>query len=94
MYVSEHALMVLMSTYSSPAVLGYTLVSYVYVDVSDRSLVGLSLTYIISLTGMFQYVVRQSAEVENLVRNCVHVYTYTVEPQYTDHFGIRGCSVY
>lgn len=34
----------------------------------DPDLVGLSLAYVITLTGMFQYCVRVSAEVENLVR--------------------------
>lgn len=34
----------------------------------DPGLVGLSLAYTITLTGMFQYCVRVSAEVENLVR--------------------------
>ena len=33
----------------------------------DPGLVGLSLAYSITLTGMFQYCVRVSAEVENLV---------------------------
>ena len=33
----------------------------------NPALVGLSLTYIISLAGMLQYVVRQSAEVESIV---------------------------
>ena len=33
----------------------------------DPGLVGLSLAYTITLTGMFQYCVRISAEVENLV---------------------------
>ena len=33
----------------------------------DPALVGLSLAYSITLTGMFQYCVRVSAEVENLV---------------------------
>ena len=33
----------------------------------DAALVGLALTYITSLIGMLQYVVRQSAEVENVV---------------------------
>ena len=33
----------------------------------NTALVGLSLTYIISLAGMLQYVVRQSAEVESIV---------------------------
>ena len=35
----------------------------------DPSLVGLSLAYTITLIGMFQYCVRVSAEVENLVRS-------------------------
>jgi hypothetical protein len=35
--------------------------------VSDRSLVGLSITYSIALTGYFQYMLKQSAEVESLV---------------------------
>ena len=35
--------------------------------VSDRSLIGLSITYAISLSGMFQYVIRLNADVENLV---------------------------
>lgn len=40
----------------------------------DPSLVGLSLAYIITLTGMLQYCVRISAEVENLVfKQLVHV---------------------
>ena len=34
----------------------------------DAALVGLALTYITSLIGVLQYVVRQSAEVENIVR--------------------------
>ena len=33
----------------------------------DAGLVGLALTYSISLTGIFQYCVRESAEVESLV---------------------------
>ena len=33
----------------------------------NPALVSLSLTYIISLAGMLQYVVRQSAEVESIV---------------------------
>ncbi len=44
---------------------------YHLLDITDVSLIGLSLTYIISLTGMFQYVVRQSVEVENLVSKYV-----------------------
>ena len=34
----------------------------------NAGLVGLGLTYTVSLAGMFQYSVRQSAEVENTVR--------------------------
>ena len=37
-----------------------------YLDL-DPGLVSLSLVYTITLTGMFQYCVRVSAEVENLV---------------------------
>ena len=33
----------------------------------DAALVGLALTYAITLNGMFQYCVRQSGEVESLV---------------------------
>ena len=33
----------------------------------DPALLGLGLTYTINLTGMFQYCVRQSTEVENIV---------------------------
>ena len=33
----------------------------------SASLLGLALTYAVSLHGMFQYCVRQSAEVENIV---------------------------
>ena len=35
----------------------------------NAGLVGLGLTYTVSLAGMFQYCVRQSAEVENIVRD-------------------------
>ena len=38
----------------------------------DPSLVGLSLAYTITLIGMFQYCVRVSAEVENLVRSSIN----------------------
>ncbi len=47
--------------------------SYLIIDISDQSLVGISLVYTISLTDTFQYVVRQSAEVENLVSACLDV---------------------
>ena len=40
--------------------------NYSFLDL-DPGLVGLSLAYSITLTGMFQYCVRVSAEVENLV---------------------------
>ena len=42
--------------------------SSVYFAVQNAGLIGLALTYAVSLNGMFQYCVRQSAEVENLVR--------------------------
>lgn len=41
--------------------------------VFDPALIGLALTYTISLTGMFQYTVRQSAEVENIVSLCQNI---------------------
>lgn len=37
----------------------------------NAGLVGLGLTYTVSLAGMFQYCVRLSAEVENVVRGKV-----------------------
>lgn len=39
-----------------------------YLAAQNAALIGLALTYAVSLNGMFQYCVRQSAEVENLVR--------------------------
>ena len=35
----------------------------------DRGLISMSLAYILTLCGMFQWAVRQSAEVDSLVRN-------------------------
>jgi len=40
----------------------------------DRGIIGLGLTYVISLSGLFQYVVRQSAEIEDLVSYEVGLY--------------------
>ena len=40
---------------------------FLYLDL-DPGLVGLSLVYVITLADMFQYCVRTSAEVENLVK--------------------------
>lgn len=37
----------------------------------DAGSVGLALTYSVTLMGMFQWGVRQSAEVENMVRLCL-----------------------
>jgi hypothetical protein len=51
-----------------------TIIIFTYLVVSDRSLIGLSVTYSISLSGLFQHVVRQSAEVENLV-SCMTTHT-------------------
>ena len=53
-------------------ILEYVINVYIYtgtplVSGLNPALVGLSLTYIISLAGMLQYVVRQSAEVESIV---------------------------
>ena len=49
----------------------YILYIYIFLFIGlNPSFVGLSLAYTITLIGMFQYCVRLSAEVENLVRNC------------------------
>ncbi|XP_065919562.1 ATP-binding cassette sub-family C member 4-like isoform X2 [Dysidea avara] len=45
-------------------------------DSLDPGLVGLSLVYVITLTGMFQYCVRISAEVENLLVSVERVMAY------------------
>lgn len=50
-----------------------SVVCYYFIVVSDQGLLGLSITYTISLTGMFQYVIRQSAEVEHLVSICNYI---------------------
>uniref|UniRef100_A0A3Q1C0M5 ATP-binding cassette, sub-family C (CFTR/MRP), member 4 n=1 Tax=Amphiprion ocellaris TaxID=80972 RepID=A0A3Q1C0M5_AMPOC len=42
-------------------------------DQLDAGSVGLALSYAVTLTGMFQWGVRQSAEVENMVRYCLFV---------------------
>ncbi|CAH1244777.1 ABCC3 [Branchiostoma lanceolatum] len=48
----------------------------------DGGLVGLSVTYAILLTGRFQWVISQSAEVENLMTSAERVLTYTkLEPE-------------
>ncbi|XP_078614435.1 ATP-binding cassette sub-family C member 4-like [Branchiostoma floridae x Branchiostoma japonicum] len=48
----------------------------------DDGLVGLSVTYAIILTGRFQFIVRQSAELENLMTSGERVLTYTkLEPE-------------
>eukprot|EP00058_Branchiostoma_floridae_P007841 XP_002593329.1 hypothetical protein BRAFLDRAFT_119583 [Branchiostoma floridae] len=48
----------------------------------DDGLVGLSVTYAIILTGRFQFIVRQSAELENLMTSAERVLTYTkLEPE-------------
>ena len=36
-------------------------------DVNDVSLIGLGLTYVISMSGLMQYVARLSTDIENLV---------------------------
>ena len=45
---------------------------------SNAGLVGLSLTYVISLNGLFQYCVRVSAEVESLVSEVVFNHHFSV----------------
>lgn len=46
---------------------------YLVVIELDAGSVGLALTYAVTLMGMFQWGVRQSAEVENMVRYLQHV---------------------
>ena len=36
-------------------------------DVTDISLIGLGLTYVLSMSGLMQYVARLSTDIENLV---------------------------
>lgn len=48
--------------------------AYLYVYISyttglEPGAVGLTLSYAVTLTGMFQWGVRQSAEIENMVRD-------------------------
>lgn len=49
----------------------YDIGCFVIVDL-NAGLVGLLMTYAIMLMGLFQWGVRQSAEVESQVRNLVH----------------------
>jgi len=51
------------------------LVWCVHLDASlDPGLLGLGLTYIVGLAGMFQFCVRQSAELENQVCICYFMF--------------------
>ena len=46
----------------------------------DAGLIGLSLSYTISLASLLQHGVRQAVEVENLVRNeCIHSQPFCLE---------------
>ncbi len=42
----------------------------------NPELVGLTLVYVVSLAGQFQYCIRQSAEMENIVRSATPLVLY------------------
>jgi hypothetical protein len=65
------------------------IINFIYLVVSDESLIGLSVTYSISLSAMFQYVVRQSAEVENLVSwiDLPHTHMHILSPHISSLTG-------
>ena len=64
---------------------GVFIIAYFFSEL-DPGVVGLALAYTISLAGMFQFCVRQSAEVENLVSSiktypldvCCKLYIYNL----------------
>lgn len=51
---------------------------------------GLSLSYLLQLTGIFQWMIRQSAEVENQLTSCERVVEYTKLPAEESTPGIGG----
>ena len=61
----------------------------------DTALVGLALTYVVSLSGMLQYCIRQSAEVENLVSVLLELcQQYTVLLHGTDGVSREGGGIW
>jgi ABC-type multidrug transport system fused ATPase/permease subunit len=58
----------------------------------DPEVVALSLTYILQMTGVFQWAVRQSAETENLMTSYERVYSYTTLPP-EDELGDQAMHV-
>jgi ATP-binding cassette, subfamily C (CFTR/MRP), member 4 len=53
---------------------------------------GLTLGYLMQLTGIFQWMIRQSAEVENQLTSCERVVEYTNLPAEEETDGIGGAS--
>ena len=51
---------------------------------------GLSLSYLLQLTGIFQWMIRQSAEVENQLTSCERVVEYSKLPAEEETPGIGG----
>ena len=58
----------------------------------DDGLVGMSLTYILSLCDVFQWCVRQSAEVENLTVSTERILAYIKLPSEPPH-KVPNCSL-
>ena len=69
----------------------FYLKNYSFLDL-DPGLVGLSLAYSITLTGMFQYCVRVSAEVENLVSSYSTRCGYEIHTSMTTYISAVGIS--
>ena len=51
---------------------------------------GLSLSYLLQLTGIFQWMIRQSAEVENQLTSCERIVEYSKLPAEEETPGIGG----
>ena len=47
-------------------------------DVTDVSLIGLGLTYVVSMSGLIQYVARISTDIENLVSLIFIIILWTI----------------
>ena len=63
---------VLLADGNELAIIFYSLVVYIYLClVLDPALVGLSLAYVGTMTVILQFVVRVSADLENLVSTCI-----------------------
>merc|ERR1712023_81301 len=56
----------------------------------DVGLLGFTMVYVINLSGLFQWTVRQSAEVENMMTSVERIADYTVLPP---EEGYRPCDI-